>query len=139
MQGWNKVADGSDAKTERNGNGSDRHGQVSILDLILILLEHKWFILIGMILICGSAVATVLLLQSRYTSTVIVLPSKQKMSSPLGSLMGDMPLGGLLKSFDFLGQGDNNEFLSILDSRRLAEQVVTRFDLIHHYGFHKQR
>ncbi|MDQ3000447.1 MAG: Wzz/FepE/Etk N-terminal domain-containing protein [Fibrobacterota bacterium] len=139
MQGWNKVAGESDAKLGRDGIGMDRPSRVSILDLVLILLDRKWFLLVGMFAVCGSAVATVLIMESEYTSTTVVLPSKQSMSSPLGSLMGDMPLGGLLKSFDFLGQGDNNEFLSILDSRRLAEKVITRFDLVRHYGFHKKR
>ncbi|MDB5105735.1 MAG: hypothetical protein JWP91_3424 [Fibrobacteres bacterium] len=136
MQGSNKVHEAPEYPVSGSEFGNTR---ISILDLVLILLDRKWFLLGGMFLISAAAVATVLFLDSHYKAVGIVLPSKQKMGSPLGSLMGDVPLGGLLKSFDFLGQGDNNQFLTILDSRRLADIVVDRFDLKHHYGFHKKR
>jgi tyrosine-protein kinase Etk/Wzc len=136
IQGWNKVEQAPDYPITEGETGNTR---ISILDLILILLNRKWFLIIGMSLISVSAVITVLLLDSEYRAVGVVLPSKQKMGSPLGSLMGDVPLGGLLKSFDFLGQGDNNQFLTILESRRLADIVVDRFDLLHHYGFSGKR
>src|SRR6185369_16880241 len=103
---------------------------VGFLDLILILLERKWLLLIGTVLAGAASVAVVLLMTSYYTATAVVLPSQQKMGMPFGSLMGDLPVGNLMKSLDFLGGQDNNSrFLSILDSRRLAEKVIDRFDL----------
>lgn len=122
-----------------DGNAAPEEGRITLLDLLLILLKRKWFIVIGMGLISTTAVlVTVFVLQSYYTATAVVMPSQGKMNSPLSSLMGDMPLGGLLKSFNILGQGDNNRFLTILESRRLADRVIKEFDLVTHYGFHKQ-
>jgi len=115
---------------------------VSFLDLLLILLERKWLIFIGTLLAASLSVATVMMMTSYYTATAVVLPSQQKMGIPFGSLLGDLPMGGggLMKSLDFLGgQDNNNRFLSILDSRRLAEKVIDRFDLESRYGFRKKK
>lgn len=140
MQEWNKIADEPDSRLGRGTPTSRSGGSISILDLILILLDRKWFLLAWMTLIStGSVITVVFILDSYYTAEAVVLPSKGKMGSPLGSLMGDMPIGGLLKSLDFMGQGDNNQFLTILESRRLADRVISRFDLVRHYGFHKKK
>lgn len=115
-------------------------GGISFLDLLLILLGRKWFILGGLFLFsAASVIISVFVMESSYTAVTVVLPSKGKGGSPLGALMGDLPIGGLLKSFDLFGQGNNSRFLSILESRRMADKVINRFDLIHRYGFHKKR
>lgn len=117
---------------------TDQDG-VGMLDLLLILLERKWFILVGTFLFGVGSVALVLTMTSYYTATAVVLPVQQKMGLPFGSLLGDMPMGGLMKSLDLLGgQDDNSRFMSILESRRLAENVITRFDLETRYGFRKK-
>lgn len=138
-QGFSKVGDRTESRLIGPEMDPDEGKGISLLDLILILLDRKWTLLIGMLLVSAAAVTTVLLMQTKYTSSGVVLPSKQNMSSPLGSLMGDIPLGGLLKSFDFLGQGDNNQFLAILHSRTLADKVIEEFDLTRRYGFHKKK
>lgn len=114
-------------------------GGVSFLDLLIILLERKWFILSGLLAVSVGSVALVLSMTSYYTATAIILPSKQNSGFPFSSLLGDMPMGSLFKSLDILNQGDNARFLSILDSRRLADKVIKRFDLAHRYEFDKHR
>jgi uncharacterized protein involved in exopolysaccharide biosynthesis len=120
-------------------NNGSAPKSVSLLDLLLILLNRKWFILIGVVLTGIASIITVLCMTSYYTASVVVMPSQQKMGLPLGSLLGDLPMGGLMKSLDFLGQNDNGRFMSILDSRRLAEKVIDRFDLTGRYGFRKKK
>jgi capsule polysaccharide export protein KpsE/RkpR len=121
------------------GKAPPQSGGVSLLDLLLILLNRKWLIFIGTV-VCGVAsVIAVLCMTSYYTATAVVLPSQQKMGLPFGSLMGDLPMGGLMKSLDFLGQDDNSRFMSILASRRLAEKVISEFDLEQRYGFRKKK
>lgn len=115
------------------------HDGVGMLDLLLILLERKWFLLVGSFLIAVGSVAFVFTRTSYYTATAVVLPVQQKMGMPFGSLLGDMPMGGLMKSLDLLGGQDNNgRFMSILESRRLAEIVIARFDLETRYGLRKK-
>lgn len=112
---------------------------VSLLDLLLILLDRKWLIGLGTILAGIGSIFTVLMITSEYTAVAVVLPSQQKMGLPLGSMLGDNPMSGLMKSLDLFGQDDNGRSLSILDSRRLAEKVITRFDLEERYGFKKKK
>ncbi len=93
-----------------------------------------------MVIISVSAVVGTFLMKKTYTSTAVILPSSQNnSSSPIASLMGDLPMSGLLKSFDIFGQNDNSKFLTILESRRLAEKVIDKFDLIRRYEFHEKR
>ncbi len=110
---------------------------LGLLDIVLILLGRKMFMLVGMILISAGALITVFVMEKSYTATAVLLPPKSNSSSPLGSLMGDIPIGGLLRSMDMFGKEDNNRYLTILDSRTLAESVIRRFDLPHHYKFKK--
>lgn len=144
MQEWKPNPTAPVAAQTANGipqsGPDDAQGGLSLLDLILILLNRKWFILAGLaVFSVASVLISVFVLESKYTAEAVVMPSKGKSFSPLGGLMGDMPLGGLLKSFDLFGQDNNSRFLTILESRRLADKVIQRFDLIHRYGFDKKR
>lgn len=112
---------------------------VGILDLILILLNRKWFMFFGMLIISVAAVATSILMKKTYTATAVLLPPKSNGSSPLGSLMGDLPIGGLLRSMDIFGKEDNKKFQTILESRTMSMAVIQRFDLIKYYKFSKKK
>ena len=58
----------------------------------------------------------------------------------LGSLISkELPVSGILKSMDLGGGSDADNFLSVLESRRMAEIVLRRFDLVRHYGFNKMK
>lgn len=119
--------------------GSRESGGVSLLDLLLILLNRKWLIIGGTFLAGIGSIVTVLLMTSYYTAAAVVLPSQQNMGLPLGSLLGDNAMGGLMKSLDFFGQDDNSRSMSILESRRLAEKVIAKYDLETRYGFKKRK
>ncbi len=114
--------------------------KIGLLDLIIIVLERKWVFLIGIFLFCTLGVVVSIILPKDYTATAIIMKPAKKMTG-LGSLIGkDLPMSGLLKSMDILGGGgDGDSYLSILQSRRLAEKVIDRFDLVHKYGFSKRK
>src|SRR4051812_29465548 len=78
-----------------------------LLDLALILLNRKRFLLIGLAIISVAAVSTVMLMRKTYTATAVLLPPKSNSSSALGSLAGDLPISGLLRSMDIFGKEDN--------------------------------
>lgn len=136
------MLDGLDRDPSRSGQSTAKPPEsqadaVGLLDLLLILMERKYLLFGGMVVSAIASVVIVLMMTSYYTATAIVMPSQQKMGLPLGSLLGDMPMGGLMKSLDFLGSDDNSRFMSILESRPLAEKVIARFDLEKRYGFKK--
>ena len=120
----------------------EKKDSLSFLDLLLVLFERKRFIIIWMACISAFAIALALLLPSTYAAKVVILPpSSSQMGLPLGGLMGgmgggDQAMSSLLRSFNILGSGGGtDQLLSILDSRRLAEIAINKFDLVTHYKF----
>jgi tyrosine-protein kinase Etk/Wzc len=114
--------------------------RVGILDLAIIILERKWLFAAGLLLFCAAGLVTSLCLTKYYAARAVIMKPTQKMPSGLGSLLGkDVPASGLLKTIDILGNDDADNFLSVLTSRRLADSVVRKFDLIHDYGFDNRR
>ncbi len=115
--------------------------KVSIIDLLVILSERKRFFIICMTLISVTAVIISLLLPKYYTSNACLLPSSSTstIGNPLSALLGDLPLNNMMESFDFLSGSDNDQLLAILESRRLAEKVIARFDLATRYKFKKKK
>lgn len=118
-----------------------RDNKISILDLVIILLERKWFLLVSLLLIGAVSVVYTLFLPKYYTAQGLLLPSSSSsMSNPLAAMLGDLPVGNMMKSLDFLdGGSDNDQVLAILGSRRLAEKIITQFDLANRYEFTKKK
>ncbi len=118
----------------------DEPKQIGLLDLLIILLERKWFFVLSMLVFCVAGVITSLALTKYYTATAVIMKPVQRGSAGLGSLAGkELPVSGILKSMDFAGASDPDNFLSILQSRRLAEKVIDRFNLVHYYKFDKKK
>jgi len=115
--------------------------KLSILDFALILVERKRFLLVSMTLVSiGAVILTLFVLRVKYSATAVVMPPRQTYSSPLGSLLSGMPFDGLLQqSFGMLNGDAGETYLSILGSRRLAEKVIEKFNLVDRYGFRKKR
>ncbi len=113
--------------------------KIGLLDLVIMLLERKRALVIGIVLFCAAGIAVSLAMTKCYTATAIIMKPAQKMSG-LGSLLGkDLPISGLLKSMDLGGGSDADNFISILESRRLEQKVIDRFNLVHYYGFDKKK
>lgn len=115
----------------------DEPRKVGLLDLVIILLERKWFFIISMLVFCIAGVGISKVLTKYYTAKAVIMKPAQKLPSGLGSLLGkELPVSGLLKSMD-LGQAESDFLLSILQSGRLAGKTIDRFNLVHYYGFDK--
>jgi uncharacterized protein involved in exopolysaccharide biosynthesis len=115
----------------------DEPKKIGLLDVLIILLERKLFFVVSMLMFCIAGVGISLVQTQYFTATAVIMKPAQKIPSGLGSLVGkDLPLSGLLKSMD-MGGADLDNFMSILQSRTLAEKVIDRFNLIHYYGFDK--
>jgi uncharacterized protein involved in exopolysaccharide biosynthesis len=118
----------------------DEPKKIGLLDLLIILLERKWFFVLSMLIFCAAGVITSLALTKYYTATAVIMKPVQRVSAGFGSLSGkELPVSGLLKSMDLAGASDPDNFLSILQSRRLAEKVIDRFNLVHYYKFDKKK
>ena len=112
--------------------------RVGLMDLAIVLLRKKIFILVGLLVVSIMAVVITLLMSKEYIATAVLLPSKSS-SSPLGGLLGDLPIGGGLLGGGLFSKDDNEKFLTILQSRVMAEAAIEKFGLIERYGFLKRK
>jgi tyrosine-protein kinase Etk/Wzc len=127
---------------ERNVDPSRPEAEVSVLDILVLLLERKRFI---MRFVLGAAVlATVVafLLPVRYEAKIVLLPPAQN-SSVGSALMGQIGSLGALGSLASLAGGGLNlknpadMYVSLLTSRTIEDAMIQRFDLRKDY--HEKR
>ncbi len=101
-----------------------------LIDFILILARHRLLIL-GLPLLVGLlSVIVVLLMPNSYTASAIVLPIQQSQSGNIGALLGQfspLPLG------DALANKNEALLVRVLKSRKIAERVIKKFDLMSVY------
>lgn len=115
-------------------------GEVSLLDLLVLLVERKRFILLFTL---GSAVLTAIvcmILPVRYTGESSLMPPQQ---SSAGAGMFSQFVGGgggALAAFagSSLGiKSQNDTYVAMFKSRTVEDAMVTRFDLMKAYHVKK--
>jgi len=127
---------------ERKPETAEVETEVSVLDLLVVLLQRKRFI---MRFVVGAAVLSsvvALLLPVSYEGKILLLPPQQ--NSSIGSAFLAQ-LGGLgaLGSLSSLAGGGLNlknpadMYVSLLTSRTVEDAMIQRFDLMNEY--HKKR
>lgn len=113
-------------------------GDVSLLDILILLLERKRFII--RFVVCAALLAIVVsfLLPVRYEANVMLLPPQQ--NSSLGStLLGQLGNIGSLGSLASLAGGSLNlknpsdMYVSLLTSRTVEDAMIQRFNLMQEY------
>src|SRR5579872_5758933 len=111
---------------------------VSILDIVAVLLERKRFIFRFVLGAAVLAVIVSLLLPVRYEGKVVLLPPQQ--NSSLGStLLGQLGNIGSLGSLATLAGGSlgiknpSDMYVSLLTSRTVEDAMIQRFGLMQEY------
>jgi tyrosine-protein kinase Etk/Wzc len=127
---------------ERNAPPFEPETEVSLLDIVVVLLERKRFIVrfvAGAVLL---SVLVALLLPVRYEAKVVLMPPAQ--SSSVGSALlgqiGGMGALGSLASLASGGLGIKNPtdmYVSLLTSRTVEDAMIKRFGLMQEY--HEKR
>ena len=121
-----------------------RNTELSLLDIIVVLLEHKRVIFRITATAVLLAIPISLLLPKRYTSTVTVLPPRQDSSlgamleSQLSGLGGSSSLGGLAGMAALAGSGlglknPNSRYVGMFRSRIVEDPIIQQFGLIKEY------
>ncbi len=113
-------------------------GEVSLLDLLVLLVEKKRFILLFTL---GASVLTAIVcmvLPVRYTGESSLMPPQQSSTGAgmLSQLVGGGGGGGALAAFagSSLGiKSQNDTYISMFRSRTVEDAMVKRFDLIKAY------
>jgi uncharacterized protein involved in exopolysaccharide biosynthesis len=119
-------------KNGERETGSGQGSDLSILDLLVLLAEHWRLLLIGPLVVGLSALAISFLLTPRFQSTARILPPQQSgvaalLASQMGSLAGLAGAAAGIKS-------PADQFVSMLRSRTIFDEVIERFKLRELYG-----
>lgn len=119
-------------KNGERETGSGQDGDLSILDLLVLLAEHWRLLLIGPLVVGLSALAISFSLTPRFQSTARILPPQQSgvaalLASQMGSLAGLAGAATGIKS-------PADQFVSMLRSRTIFDEVIERFKLRELYG-----
>ncbi|MDG5767479.1 GNVR domain-containing protein [Balneolales bacterium ANBcel1] len=109
----------------------ETHKETNLLDVLIVLARHKFFIIKLVFSITLLALIISLVWPHTYKSSSVFIPATQQRSLPGG-------IGGLLGSsmqlpMDF-PQVNSEVILNILNSRELREQVIQEFNFQEIYG-----
>jgi tyrosine-protein kinase Etk/Wzc len=115
---------------------------VSMLDILILLLERKRFIVRFVLVAAVLAIVVSLLLPVRYEAKIVLLPPAQNssISSALLGQIGGLASLGSLASLAGGGLGIKNPadmYVSFLTSRTVEDAMIQRFGLMKEY--HKKR
>src|SRR5438309_6255935 len=111
---------------------------ISLLDHLIILLEHRRFIVV--FVLCAAALATVVafLLPVQYEGKIVLLPPAQN-SSVGSALLGQLGNMGALGSLATLATGNlgiknpADMYVALLTSRTVEDAMIRRFNLMQEY------
>jgi len=106
-------------------------GEVSLLDLLIVLAKHKRVVLGVPFGVAIAAAIVSLLLPNIYTGTTRVLPPQQSASAASALLNQLGALGGLAGAAGgAIGvRNPNDLYVGMLRSRTVADSLIARFDL----------
>jgi tyrosine-protein kinase Etk/Wzc len=106
-------------------------GEISFLDLAIVLAKHKKLVL-GLPLITGIvAIVVSLQLPLIYTSTTKILPPQNNQAAMLGQLASQM---GALAGAALRLSYPNELYIGLLRSRTVSDNLIDRFELKKVYG-----
>jgi len=109
--------------------------EVSLLDLLIVVAERKRIVFWSTTIFAVLAIIVSLILPTRYTATVTLLPPQESgsmggmLASQLGSMGGMAALAG-----GSLGiKNPNDRYVAMLQSRTVEDAMVQRFGLMREY------
>jgi len=107
---------------------------INLTRIYNILLRKFWAITIPSVLIALAVGLTgKFLIHKKYDATVTILPpSGGQLSIPFGSVLKNFLPGGMS-----LGGTGTKEVLALLESRRMAEDVISKFNLMSYFKTRK--
>ena len=128
--------------TQEISQSSTRDSEVSLLDMTVLLVRHKRFIVRFVLGSALLAVAIALLLPIRYEAKVVLLPPSSQSPSIASALLGQLGNLGSLGSLSAVAGGlgmktPTDMYVSLLKSRTVEDATIQRFGLMAEY--HEKR
>ncbi len=112
--------------------------EISLLDILLVVAERKKMVLWVTAIAAVLAAVVSLLVPSRYTATVTLLPPQQNtsMAAALSSQIGSLGSVAALAGGSLNLKNPNDMFVGMLHSRTVEDGMVERFGLMQEYRQH---
>jgi len=104
------------------------HGEIDVIELLLILSQKKAAILKLTLSAIVIAVIVSLLLPKMYTATTTILPPQQSQSA-LTAMLGQLSSVAGLNESDLGFKNPADLFIAMLKSRTIEDRLIDRFDL----------
>jgi tyrosine-protein kinase Etk/Wzc len=116
-------------------HGAREDGEISFLDLLIVLAERKRFILLVTAVSAILAVVVSLLLPARYSANVTLLSPQQNtsMGAALASQLGSIGGVAALASNGLGLKSSNDTSVALLRSRTVEDAMVVHFGLMQEY------
>lgn len=120
-------------KVSQQDRRDDEQDEIRLLDLLIILVRHKWLVIATPFLIGTLSLIASLLMTPIFTSTVTIM-SPQQESSGMAAILGQ--LGGLTGAASGIPRikNSNDLYIGMLGSRTIGDRLIERFDLQAKYG-----
>lgn len=114
---------------------TDDRGEVSLLDLMIIIAQRKRMIVWVTSIAAIAALIISLLLPKNYTATVSLLPPQQNtsMSAALAAQFGGMGGMAALAGGGLGLKNPNDKYVALIKSRTVEDAMVKRFGLMQEY------
>lgn len=111
---------------------AEGNGEPHLLDFLIVLGRHRKLV-IGLPIVTGLAAMIVSLLMTPiFTSTTTILPPQQQGSGMATAMLGQ--LGGLAAASSIAGlKNPNDLYIGMLESRTVADALISRFKLKERY------
>jgi len=105
--------------------------EINLLDYFIVLLKHKWLIIVLVFLTGLAAVFFSLRMTNIYRSEATIMPRQEEQSSVPPALTALRGLGGIAEELAGLGTGGSvDKFEVVLKSRYLAQRIVDKYKLM---------
>jgi tyrosine-protein kinase Etk/Wzc len=108
-------------------------GQISLLDMLIVLAKHKTLIFVLPFVVAVIAAAFSLAMTDIFTASAKILPPQQNQSSATAMLAQLGNVAGLVGGAGG-GKGPNDLYVAMLKSRTVADHMIQRFDLMSLYN-----
>ncbi len=105
---------------------------LSLLDLALPLVQHRWLLLLGPLLAGALALGGTYLVKPMFTSKVSFLPPQQQQSAAASAVASLGALSGLVGSAAGL-KSPADQYVALLQSVTVADHLIDEFKLMQVY------
>lgn len=107
-------------------------GEISLLDLLQMVVEHRRLLVVGPLLIGALALGIAFALPPIFTANTKFLPPQQQQSSAAGLLQSLGALGGLAGAATGI-KSPADQYVAYLKSRAVQDPLLQEFDLVSRY------